>query len=149
MCGTFGGGALCPPQESEMAVAVCTHPCSSCKRRPPAESLHVRRERCSMVVPPSSSRPPQQCFSCQPRPLPGSLRCAAALPAPGTLLPSPVRSLHTTNPPPLPGADRCSLVPAPSPDPSISGVASWVGLLKVCVVLSLLCPPLTSCGAPF
>ena len=123
---TPSGGGPHPPLESVMTVVFAPTTCRPCKRCPVALSLHRRRFSAhglhqrhpilqrlqeqrklflwwsALLL--SSSPAMAPCFSCWPRPPPGSLSCGPPLPSPW----------HTTS---LPRADLQSLslqCPAPT-----------------------------------
>ena len=89
------------------------------------------------------------CFSCCPRPPPGFLlpwrstpqSIAHHSPACGTLLLSPLGWPNTANPSPLPRTDLWSPAPARVSQAVVSGVV----VQMICVALTLLCPPQSSC----
>ena len=95
------------------------------------------------------------CFSCGPKPSPGFALPWCSIPLPienhspahGTALLSPLGCPHTANPNPFPGTDLRSLsLSAQHHHPrGVSDVVSVVVVQMICVALTLLCPPQSSC----
>ena len=132
----------------------------SCSGLPPPPVAHARgsllpeRPQCAekdipMSVYPSSSCLPQQwplTSSVGPGLLSWSLDCGTLLPRPWHTIPS--GCLHTANPSPLPRTDLQNLSLSAQPQPE--HLPLWclgAGVQMMCAVLTMLCPPQSSCCA--
>ena len=110
--------------------------------------MHVQGDSYGGLLPLLSPSPTMvPCFSCGPRPSPRGVM-AFYFPALGTLLLIPLGCLHTTNPRPLTRTDllNLSLSTQPPPKPLRLWCPGAV-VQMICVALTLLCPPQSSCCA--
>ena len=151
--GIPSGGRPCPSLESKTAVAVCTYLClcSLHKRSSAAqEPICVQRKMFLWWSCPSSSHSPQQWHLASPMGpglLLNTLGCGviahgAPLPRSLRLCPHSQPQSSLQNRPPKPKS-QC-----PAPIRVSQAVLSQAVVLMVCVALSLLCPPQSSC-CPF